>query len=109
MKLTAEERRERNRLRSERYRRAKGIMPRRPAQKPWLALAISRSTFYRRRKRAQEARAAILREIAIARATSLADQRARTSNDVRHSITRSWRCLRNWPRGMSVLIKFIMS
>ncbi len=74
MKLTAEERRERNRLRSERYRRAKGIMPRRPAQKPWLALSISRSTYYRRRKRAQEAQAAILREIAIARAASLAER-----------------------------------
>ena len=54
MKLTSDERRERNRLRSERYRRAKGILPRQPAQKPWLALGISRSTYYRRRKWAQE-------------------------------------------------------
>jgi hypothetical protein len=74
MKLTPEERRERNRLRSERYRRAKGIMPRAPAQKPWLILGISRSTYYRRRKRAQEARAAILRETVIARAASLAER-----------------------------------
>jgi hypothetical protein len=72
--MTREERRERNRLRSERYRRAKGVLPRQPAQKPWLALGISRSTSYRRRKRAQEAQAAILRETAIARAASLADQ-----------------------------------
>ena len=35
--MTAAERREANRLRSERWRRAHGIMPRRPAQKPWLA------------------------------------------------------------------------
>ena len=40
---TAEERREKARLRSERWRRAHGIMPRRPAQQPWLAEGISRS------------------------------------------------------------------
>ena len=36
--MTAAERRERNRLRSERWRRVHGIGPRRPAQRPWLAL-----------------------------------------------------------------------
>jgi ASCH domain len=43
--LTPEERRERARLRSERWRRAHGIGPRKPAERPWLALGISRSTF----------------------------------------------------------------
>jgi hypothetical protein len=47
-------RREKGRLRSERWRRAHGIMPRKPAQKPWLAEGISRSTYYRRRKQARE-------------------------------------------------------
>jgi antitoxin HigA-1 len=42
-RLTAEQRRERTRLRSERWRRAHGIGPRKPAQRPWLALGISRS------------------------------------------------------------------
>jgi hypothetical protein len=49
--MTAAERRERARLRSERWRRAHGIMSRRPAQKPWLAEGISRSTWYRRGNR----------------------------------------------------------
>src|SRR5262249_9024689 len=40
-----EERRERARLRAERWRRAHGIGPRKPAQRPWLALGISRSTW----------------------------------------------------------------
>jgi len=35
--MTDAERREKARLRSERWRRAHGIMPRRPAQQPWLA------------------------------------------------------------------------
>jgi hypothetical protein len=35
--LTPEQRRERNRLRSERWRRAHGIPPRKPAARPWLA------------------------------------------------------------------------
>jgi hypothetical protein len=47
--MTNAERRERARLRSERWRRAHGIMPRKPAQRPWLAMGISRSTWYRRR------------------------------------------------------------
>ena len=29
-------------------------MPRKPAQKPWLAMGISRSTYYRRRAKARE-------------------------------------------------------
>ena len=41
--VTLEERREKARLRSERWRRAHGIMPRRKAARPWLALGISRS------------------------------------------------------------------
>ncbi len=41
-KLTPKERRERNRLRSERWRRRHGIGPRKPAQRPWLAMGISR-------------------------------------------------------------------
>jgi hypothetical protein len=52
--MTPQERRERARLRSERWRRARGIGPRRPAQQPWLAEGISRSTWYRRRKRTRE-------------------------------------------------------
>jgi hypothetical protein len=43
-RLTSEERRERARLRSERWRRAHGIARRKPAERPWLALGISRST-----------------------------------------------------------------
>src|SRR5262245_20534931 len=43
IRLTPDERRERARLRSERWRRAHGIGPRKPAQRPWLALGISRS------------------------------------------------------------------
>ena len=57
---TAEERREKARLRSERWRRAHGIMPRRKAARPWLALGISRSTYYRRRAKAREQAAAAL-------------------------------------------------
>jgi hypothetical protein len=49
--------RERNRLRSERWRRAHGIGPRKPAQRPWLEAGCSRSTWYRRRKQAREATA----------------------------------------------------
>jgi hypothetical protein len=54
-KQTDSERREKARLRSERWRRAHGIGPRRPAQRPWLAEGISRSTWYRRRKKARDA------------------------------------------------------
>jgi hypothetical protein len=52
--MTDAERRERARLRSERWRRAHGIMPRKPASKPWLAMNISRSTYYRRRAKARQ-------------------------------------------------------
>ena len=55
--MTPAERRERNRLRSERWRRTHGIGPRRPAQRPWLAEGISRSTWYLRRAKAREATA----------------------------------------------------
>jgi hypothetical protein len=47
--MTNAERRERARLRSERWRRAHGIGPRKPAERPLLAMGISRSTYYRRR------------------------------------------------------------
>jgi hypothetical protein len=53
--MTDAERREKARLRSERCRRAHGIGPRRPAKQPWLAAGVSRSTWYRRRRRAQQA------------------------------------------------------
>jgi hypothetical protein len=52
--MTAAERREKARLRSERWRRAHGIMPRKPAQRPWLAEGISRSTWYRRKPKARQ-------------------------------------------------------
>jgi hypothetical protein len=52
--MTTEERREANRLRSERYRRARGIMPRKPAERPWLAEGCSRSAWYRRRAKARQ-------------------------------------------------------
>jgi hypothetical protein len=59
--------RERERLRSERRRRAAGIMPRKPAVRPWLAMGISRSTYYRRRAKERakvgEGRVAIARTI----------------------------------------------
>jgi hypothetical protein len=52
--MTDAEHREANRLRSERWRRAHGIMPRRPAQRPWLEAGCSRSTYYRRRAKARQ-------------------------------------------------------
>jgi hypothetical protein len=52
--VTAEERREKARLRSERWRRAHGIKPRRKAARPWLVEGISRSTWYRRRAKGRE-------------------------------------------------------
>ena len=63
------ERREKARLRSERWRRARGIMPRRPAQRPWLAEGVSRSTWYRRRKQARERAALADLNRSITRAT----------------------------------------
>jgi hypothetical protein len=65
--------RERNRLRSERWRRAHGIGPRKPAQKPWLAMGISRSAYYRRRAKASQ-QAALT--ISLNRANFLADRLA---------------------------------
>jgi hypothetical protein len=53
-RLTPEQRRERARLRALRWRRAHGIGPRKPAARPWLALGVSRSTYYRRRAKARE-------------------------------------------------------
>ena len=51
------------RSRSERWRRAHGIGPRKPAQRPWLAEGISRSTWYKRRRQARELAA---RQVAVA-------------------------------------------
>jgi hypothetical protein len=69
--MKSSERREKARLRSERWRRAHGIMPRRPAQRPWLTEGISRSTWYRRQKKAREqaaaAQAAMTRQAALDR------------------------------------------
>jgi hypothetical protein len=59
--MSAAKHREKSRLRAERWRRARGIMPRRPAQRPWLAEGISRSTWYRRRKQAREREALVAR------------------------------------------------
>jgi hypothetical protein len=53
-KQTPEQRRAKARLRAESYRRRKGINPRKPAERPWLVLGISRSTCYRRRKQARK-------------------------------------------------------
>src|SRR5215468_8894559 len=67
-RLTPEERRERARLRSERWRRAHGIGPRKPAQRPWLALGISRpKPLYRRRAKAREQAALAAREAVLDR------------------------------------------
>jgi hypothetical protein len=72
--MTPAERREKARLRSERWRRAHGIGPRKPAERPWLALDISRSTFYRRRAKAHQQAALAM---TFARAERfLADQQA---------------------------------
>jgi hypothetical protein len=65
-RLTPEERRERNRLRAERWRRAHGIMPRKPAQRPWLAMGVSRWQLAELRaslKRAAVAHAIMAREL----------------------------------------------
>jgi len=64
-KSSPEVKREKARLRSERYRRSREILPRRPVLKPWLALGVSRSTYYRRRRKALDQAAA--RSAAVAR------------------------------------------
>lgn len=70
--MTDAERREKARLRSERWRRARGIGPRRPAKQPWLAAGVSRSTWYRRRKQAQQAARADLSAVALAKVEAFA-------------------------------------
>ena len=91
-KQTPEARREKARLRSERWRRAHGIGPRKPAERPWLALGISRSTYYRRRKQARErealAAATAAREAALDRlAYQLAELRGALDRAVaRHAV-----------------------
>jgi len=54
VRTTSAERREKIRLRSQAWRRAHGIPPRKPAQKPWIAEGISRSTWYRRSQKARQ-------------------------------------------------------
>jgi hypothetical protein len=56
----AADRREKARLRSERARRARGVQPRPKAKQPWLAAGMSRSTWYRRQKKASQQAAASL-------------------------------------------------
>jgi hypothetical protein len=56
----AADRREKARLRSERARRARGVKPRPKAKQPWLAAGVSRSTWYRRQKKASQHEAAVL-------------------------------------------------
>jgi hypothetical protein len=70
--MTDAERREKARLRSEHWRRAHGIRPSRPAQRPWLALGLSQSTWYRRRKRARDAAAVAYARAAFERAEAFA-------------------------------------
>jgi hypothetical protein len=71
--MTAAERREANRLRSERWRRAHGIMPRKPAQKPWLAEGCSRSRWYRRGNRINADRANVEKDVKQGQRTELSD------------------------------------
>jgi hypothetical protein len=51
LQLDDDIRRDNARLRSERARRARGVMPRQKAKQPWLAAGVSRSTWYRRQKK----------------------------------------------------------
>jgi hypothetical protein len=70
--MTDAERREKNRFCSERWRRAHGIGPRRPAKRPWLAEGISRSTWYRRKQRARQAAAVACSRATLERAEAFA-------------------------------------
>lgn len=70
--MTDSERREKARLRSERWRRAHGIGPRQPAKQPRLTEGIGRSTWYRRRKKGREAAVACALQRAQAFAAALA-------------------------------------
>src|SRR5215467_9761182 len=80
-KLTPEQRRGRARLRSERWRCAYGIGPRKPAQRPWLALGISKSTYYRRRQKAAE-------QAALAHAATVLDRLQWQVAELRASLDR---------------------
>ena len=73
-KQSLQERRERNRLRSERWRRAHGIMPRKPAQRPWLAEGISRSTWYRRKAKARQEAALAAQKASVTETFSRAER-----------------------------------
>jgi hypothetical protein len=69
--------REKARLRALRWRRAHGIGPRKPAQRPWLAEGISRSTWYRRRKRARDAASVAYARATLERAQAFAAELSR--------------------------------
>ena len=71
---TPEERRKRARLASLRWRWAHGIMPRKPAHRPWLAEGISRSNVYRRCAKARQEAA---QQAALVRAEDLVHQLTR--------------------------------
>ena len=90
--LTPEERRERARLRSERWRRAHGIAPRRPAQRPWLAMGISRSPYYRRRAKARE-------QVALGHAAAVLDRLAWQLAELRTSLDQcaAWQAIMAQP------------
>jgi len=75
--MTDAERRKKNRQRSERWRRAHGIMPRKPASKPWLAEGCSRSTWYRRRAKTRSDAALACRLAMFDRAEAFAADLAR--------------------------------
>ena len=76
-------RRERNRLRSLRWRRAHGIGPRKPAQRPWLALGISRRRRAKARERAALAQAMAAREAVLDRLRGSLPSCERISIDAR--------------------------
>ena len=72
-KQSPEERRERARLASLRWRRAHGIGPRKPAERPWLAEGISRSTWYRRKAKARQEAALAAQKVLVSRGFSRAE------------------------------------
>lgn len=56
--MTDEEHRKKSRLSLERWRRSRGVKPKkRPLPRPWLAEGVPQSTWYRRRKQEQDAAA----------------------------------------------------
>ena len=70
--MTDAQRREKARLRSERWRRAHGIGPRRPAQQPWLAEGVSRSDLVQAQAAGTEAAAVAYAHATLERAEAFA-------------------------------------